>query len=253
MLNINAVLEYVRKNDFTTTQDICAEFGVSESTARRALDKLDVMGKVTRLHGGAMPASVHGLTTEFQMRNALQKKQKIAIAKKAAEHIQDYSTIILMGGTTVCEMCPFIAHKNITVATNSIIVLNGLKYSRSVRLILLGGLYNYQEEEVGGLLGYKGLGTVRADHLFMGTSGFDETYGFSTTNASIELYINCIESSLTTCVLADSTKYMKGGAGLTARLDQVQYLFTDGGLEQRAKKAIEQKGVQVIIADEEGR
>lgn len=249
MLDLNKVIDLVRKTDFTTTQDICAQFGVSESTARRALDKLAVMGKVTRLHGGAMPASIHGLTTEFQTRNALFKEQKIAIAKEAAGYINDFSTVILMGGTTVCEMCKFIERMNITVVTNSILVLNGLKYSRSVRLILLGGLYNYQEEEVGGLLAYKGLGTIRADHLFMGTSGFDEIYGFSTTNASIELYMNCIESSVTTCVLADSSKYMKGGAGVTARLDQVSYLFTDKGLDPRAREAIKAQGVNVVISD----
>ncbi|MDR1620205.1 MAG: DeoR/GlpR family DNA-binding transcription regulator [Clostridiales bacterium] len=248
MIDLNKLMDFIRSNDYTTTRELCAQFGISESTARRALDKLVIMGKVTRLHGGAMPASVHGLTTEFQMRNAMNKEQKISIARTAAQHIQPYSTVILMGGTTVCEMCAFIDHMNITVVTNSILVLNGLKYSRNVRLILLGGLYNYQEEEVGGLLMGGALGDIHADQLFTCASGFDEIYGISTTNASIELYHSCIEASTMTCVLADSSKYMKGGAGITARLDQVQYIFTDNRLDERAKAALECRGVRVVIA-----
>ncbi len=249
MVDRNSVLKFIKKNDFTTTQQLCAEFGISESTARRVLDQLDSLGQITRLHGGAMPVSVTGQATEFQMRNSLFKQQKIAIAKMAAGIIEDYSTVILLGGTTVCELCPFIENRTITVITNSILVLNGLKYSRNVRLILLGGLYNYQEEEVGGLLANKGLSTVRADHLFMGASGFDERYGFSTTNAAVDLYMNCIETSVTTSVLADSSKYMKGGAAVTASLEQVQYLFTDSGLDLRARKAMEEKNISVMIAD----
>lgn len=250
MVDKTKILDFIKKNDFTTTQQICMEFGVSESTARRVLGSLSEAGKITRLHGGAMPASVNGLTTEFQIRNAINKEQKIAIAKAASGIIHDYSTVILMGGTTVCEMCQFIQDKNITVVTNSMLVLNGLKYSRNVRLILLGGLYNYQEEEVGGLLANKGLNSMRADYLFMGTSGFDEKYGFSTTNAAVDLYINCIETSVNTCVLADSSKYMKGGATITARLDQVNYLFTDSGLDMHAREAMAAQNIKVVVAEE---
>jgi len=248
MVSINQILDFVRKNDFTTTQAICLEFGVSESTARRALDKLALMGKVTRVHGGAMLASVDGVATEYQIRSALNKSQKIAIAKKASEYIKDFSTVFLMGGTTVCEMCQFVEKKNITVVTNSLVVLNGLRHSRNVRVILLGGVYNYQEEEVGGLLSNKGLHTIRADHLFMGSSGFDEKYGISSTNAAVDLYMNCIESSVVTCVLADSSKYMKGGAVVLAQPDQVHYLFTDDGLDINAREALEKQNITVVIA-----
>ena len=250
MVDKTKILNFIRKNDFTTTQQICMEFGVSESTARRVLDNLSETGQITRLHGGAMPAAINGFTTEFQIRNAVNKDKKIAISKAASEIIHDYSTIILLGGTTVCEICPFIQDRNITVVTNSMLVLNGLKYSRNVRLILLGGLYNYQEEEVGGLLGNKGLNSMRADYLFMGTSGFDEKYGFSTTNAAVELYIHCIETSVNTCVLADSSKYMKGGAAITARLDQVDYLFTDCGLDLHAREAMAAQNIKVVVANE---
>lgn len=249
MLDKNEVLNFIRKNDFTNTQQLCEQFRVSESTIRRVLDKLDAMGLIARIHGGAMPISSPTKMTEFQQRNRQNKAQKIAIARRAAELVNEHDTIILMGGTTVCEMCPFIENRRITVITNSILVLNGLRYSENVRLIILGGLYNYQEEELSGLMSNQSLSRIRANRMFMGASGFDERFGFAITNASLETYTMCIESSLSACVLADSTKYMGGGTSITAVPKQVEYLITDKGLSSRAVEALEEQGVNVILTE----
>lgn len=246
MLDKQEVLAYIRQNEFANTRQLCEHFQVSESTVRRLLDKLDAAGLVTRIHGGAMPVSDPNKMTEFQLRNRQNKAQKIAIAREAAKLINEHDTVILMGGTTVCEMCPFIEHRRITVITNSILVLNGLRYSQNVRLVMLGGLYNYQEEEIGGLMRNQELGRMRANRMFMGSSGFDEHFGFAITNASVDMYTSCIESSLSVCVLADSSKYMSGGAVISARPDQVEYLITDNGLDTRTRGAMEESGVKVI-------
>ncbi len=250
MLDKNEVLSFIRQSDFTNTQQLCERFQVSESTVRRVLDKLDMAGQITRIHGGAMPVSNPAQMTEFQQRNRQNKAQKIAIARAAAELIHEHDTVILMGGTTVCEMCPFIEKRRITVITNSILVLNGLRHSQNVRLIMLGGLYNYQEEELGGLMNNHGLERMRANRMFMGSAGFDERFGFAITNASLEMYTTCIASSLSTCVLADSTKYMSGGTSVAATPEQVEYLITDAGLDRRAKEAMEAQSVKVILADQ---
>lgn len=248
-INRNEVLSFIQMRDYTSTLQICNQFGVSESTARRILEKLDEAGQITRVHGGAMPISNPNRLTEFQIRNKENKPQKIAIAKAASQIIREHDTIIIMGGTTTCEMCQFISHMKLTVLTNSILVLNGLRYSPNIRIIMLGGLYNYQEEELGGLMDEQNLLRMRADHMFMGASGFDERFGFTTFNASVTLYTNCINSSICTSVLADSSKYMRGGASITATFDQVDYLFTDSNLELRAKQALEEQNLKVILAE----
>ena len=140
MIDRNEVLDYIRQSNFVSTQSLCEHFQVSESTIRRVLEKLEENCQITRIHGGAMSIADFGQMTDFQMRNRLNKAQKVAIAKKATSLIKKHDTIILMGGTTVCEMCPFIEHMNVTVVTNSILVLNSLRYSTTIQLIILGGL-----------------------------------------------------------------------------------------------------------------
>lgn len=246
MLDRRLLLEYIGKNDFTSTKELCDKFQVSESTIRRALDRLEQSNAITRVHGGAMAAAIPEKITDFQRRNRENKDKKILIAKKAAEMVHNHDTIILMGGTTVCEMCPFIHNKQITVITNSILVLNGLKNSESVRLVMLGGLYNHNEEELGGMLHNSELSQMRAAKVFMGTSGFDERFGFSISDASTDMYQSCIDSSMDVVVLSDSSKYMQGGALIAASLEQVNYLITDDGLSEAAKAAMEVHGVDVI-------
>ena len=249
MLDKRDVLEYIQNNDYANTRTLCERFQVSESTMRRVLDRLDSAGYITRVHGGAMAVTNPNRMTEFQKRNRENKQVKIAIAREAAKLINEHDTIILMGGTTVCEMCPFIEMKHVTVITNSILVLNGLRYSENVRLIMLGGLYNYQEEEIGGLMHNQEMARMRANRLFMGTSGFDERFGFAITNASLEMYTHCVECSMSTCVLADSSKYMSGGAVIAATPEQVDYLITDRNLPSRAQQDMQASGIKIIFAD----
>lgn len=249
MMRKEEVLGFIRQNDFASTQQLCERFQVSESTIRRMLDKLDAAGLITRVHGGAMPIATTTRLTEYQVQSRENKEEKIAIAKAAAELIHDHDTVILMGGTTVFEMCPFIENRCITVITNSIPVFNGLRYSHKIRLIMLSGLYNIQEEEVGGLLDNTGLDRMRANWMFMGASGFDERFGFALSNAPNDIYSQCMNSSLNVCVMADSSKYMRGGTTVAATPDQVEVLITDKGLNPKAKKALEELGTRVILVD----
>ena len=250
MIDRDDVLSFIRQADFVSTQQLCQRFGVSESTIRRMLEKLDGAGLITRVHGGAMPMATTRLT-EYQVRSQQSKQQKVAIAKAAADLIHEHDTVILVGGTTVFEMCPFIEHRCITVITNSVPVFNSLRHSETIRLVMLSGLYSMQEDEVGGLLDNTSLERMRANWMFMGTSGFDERFGFAQTNAPVETYEQCIQSSLNLCVMADSSKYMRGGTTVAAAPSQVDVLITDKGLPQKARKALEEQGIRVILADNE--
>lgn len=251
MIDRNEVLDYIRQSNFVSTQLLCEHFQVSESTIRRVLEKLEENCQITRIHGGAMSVADFGQMTDFQMRNRINKAQKVAIAKKATSLIKKHDTIILMGGTTVCEMCPFIEHMNVTVVTNSILVLNSLRYSTTIQLIILGGLYNYREEESSGLIYNTGLERLKTDFMFMGAAGFDERFGFTITNASADIYEHCMSCSKEVSVLADSSKYrsMQGGATITATPEQVHYLFTDPALDPGAKTALESMGIQIVLSE----
>lgn len=57
-----------------------------------------------------------------------------------------------------------------------------------------------------------------------------------------------IECAQVVTVLADSTKFGRRGLGKVCNLDQVHYVVTDDKVHPGAVKALEEKGIKVVIA-----
>lgn len=249
MTDKNQILEYINERTMISVQDVCSCFDISESTARRIIKKLADNDQIVRIHGGAYSKN-RIQQSNISRRFNCNKEAKEAIAKLAAGIILDNSTIIMLGGTTVCTFSKYIKHLNLTVITNSLLILNELKHNKNIKIILLGGLYNNEELEAGGMLTNIGLRYLHADYLLMSTSYFNEKFGFITEDIdTIELYLSCLEASNKCCVLADSSKYKLKGSTVTARPGNIQYLFSDSGLDKKVVRKFRELGVQVFIAD----
>ncbi len=249
MLKDQLVLDYIKTSRSATIADLCRHFSASESTVRRVLKRLETDGLLTRFRGGAY--LLPGLQNDTSVMHRFQENtdKKNLIGKAAAGLVSDDSTIILLGGSTVYSMCRFLKKKKITVITNSLLVLNELHTEKNIRIILLGGTVNPEEEEVYGPLTSSSIQFVRADYVFMSTTGFNEQQGLITKDMeSIELYRSCMQTSNSSVCLADSTKYGGAGAGITASLEETNILITDDELPASVADSIRDKGVRVIIA-----
>lgn len=249
MLKDQLVLEYIKSSSFATINDLCNRFSISESTARRSLKRLETEGLLSRFHGGAYALNAWQTVTPVFKRFQENNQKKNAIGKAAASLVSDDSTIILLGGSTIYSMCRFLKNKKLTVITNSLLVLSELWQEPSIQIILLGGTVIPEEEEVCGPLTNSSIQLVRADYVFMSTTSFNAQQGLLTKDlVSIELYRACMETSIKSVCLADSTKYDGTGAGITASMDEIDILITDCGLSKLAADSIRNQNVQVIIA-----
>lgn len=246
MVNRKTILRYINEKQHVTIEQMCQDLSISESTARRSIVELEGKGKIKRFRGGAYILHDDAKTLVTTRQN-INEENKVKIAKRAAMLVKENSTVILLSGSTVGFICRHVKKKNVTVITNSLVVLNELKSFPNIRLIVLGGLYNHEEAEFGGILSNPSLNYLRADRLFMGCSGFDERHGFTNRNYSVELYRACIQACKDVCVLVDSSKYNKGGVSIAAKPEQVKYLISDSGLPEEAVEAFKSRGMSVII------
>ena len=242
----NAILSLIDQRKHVSIAELCDGLGISESTARRALAQLEKIGKCKRYHGGAYAVG-QASKTKISARQSSNSSKKLRIARAAAEIIPDNSTCIILSGSTVGGMSRFIKEKQITVITNSLIVFEDLRSHPNIKLIVLGGLYNADEEELGGLIANTNLDYLRADFLFMGASSFDERSGFINRNLSVDLYRSCLKACDTACMLVDSKKYGTGGTSIAARPEQIKYLFTDSDLDPKVVKNFEKRTIKVIL------
>lgn len=240
------VLEMINMKKMVTTGELCELFGYSESTARRTLQRLSDRGMIQRYHGGAMSNKYKVEQEGIQHRFEQQSQEKDRIARHAVEQIRPGSTIVMLGGTTVYKMCKYLQGMKITIITNSMLVFEELKSNPRTNIILLGGRYNYVEEEVRGVLTNTNLKLLRADALFTGATEFHPHIGFMTGDIeSVELYRLCIEAVNRTFVLADSSKLGEGGAAVMAVCQMIDCLITDTGLLDMHVAGFEEQGVKV--------
>jgi len=241
------ICEYIQSRSNVALGDICLSFGVSESTARRALSRLAKEGRIQRYRSAAVALSAK--PTAYDQRLAIYSTEKDQIAKIAADTIKNGSSVILLGGTTVNAMCPYLYGKELTVITNSLTVIDRLKGTPGIQIIMLGGVYNHEEYEFVGNVTAMGLRSIYADSLFIGCVGFSPDIGFMTNHIdTIEFYKLCIKNAKRTTMLADSTKSNSSGIAIFAYAEEIHHLITDDGTAPEVVTAFHDLGVDVSIA-----
>lgn len=114
---LNALLE----KETMTTQELSAKLFVSVPTLRRDLIKLEQLGKVIRIHGGAqlIKKSADEKIPIF-LREQEQNDAKDIMARKAVEFVRDGDIIMLDGSTSAYSIIPYLtSFKNLIVITSS--------------------------------------------------------------------------------------------------------------------------------------
>lgn len=234
------LIEYLNRQGGAKVGELSRALFLSESTIRRALAELETQGLVKRYHGGAALADP-AAQSSIRQRQISYLPEKRAIGQLASTFVQEGMTLLLVGGTTVQAICPYLKRKRLTVITSSLPVMNALAWEEQMQVILLGGVLNPTEMEVRGGLTHLTLERLRADIMFTGTTGLHPIHGLMTDDPNgVETYRTCMRISDEVFVLADHTKCEHyWGTTVVCGLDEVTYLITDSGLSDQARTYFE--------------
>jgi DeoR/GlpR family transcriptional regulator of sugar metabolism len=233
--------------------ELSAQFGVSEVSIRRDLERLEQLGMLKRVHGGAVlpPASSGGIPGASSTAKVSPAKERIGRA--AAQLIQPGDRLIMDSGTTVLQVARAISGDlltsgNLTVITSSLPVIYELGAWKSIHLLLLGGIYLPEWQVTVGPQTISSLATLHADKLFLGADGMTLSHGVTTANVlEAEVDRAMIKAADEVILVADSSKI--GGIGLTTilPLDRVQKLITDEGAPATFISTLRDSGMEVIL------
>ncbi len=124
---------------FASLPDLAGELQVSESTIRRDLEQLEEQGSATRIHGGVLYAGQSPKLPHFEARQPAKWAEKRAIARRAAELVEDGDTVLLDGGTTTYEVARLLIGRPLHLVTNSLPVANLLASDTASDLVMIGG------------------------------------------------------------------------------------------------------------------
>lgn len=132
------ILSMLTANQQVSATDLSDMLGVSRETVRRDLLDLERIGKVSRVHGGAILPDARS-EDPFRQRMETHLRAKSEIAKKAVSLIQPGETIMVDAGSTTAVFArELLKVPGISVITNSLDVATTLQ-AAGLDVVLLGG------------------------------------------------------------------------------------------------------------------
>ncbi len=235
--------------DFLDLETLCRELDASESSVRRDLDILENEKALRRVYGGAVPTQPPGdHAFDYDEARTSLRDEKNRIAKVTAGLIEDGQTVILDGGSTVAAVARELASKALHIITNSLPIAESLEAVRNIELTLTGGYLDPRIRVMLGPFCEQMLGALRADVLIMGIGSVTEA-GFSNNNTLVVgSEQKMIEIAGKVIIVADHTKFGRGGLFPVAPLSAADIVVSDRDLASEFVDLLRASGVEVLLA-----
>lgn len=239
--------DLIRQSGVIRVEALCRQLGVSPATVRRDLDQLEKSGAIRRVHGGAVSVESRLDEPLFDNKTSIAAKEKHRIASAALDFIATGDTIYLDGGSTVLELARLLRERtNITVVTNSLRAASELA-GRGPRLIVIGGELRRLSQTVVGPMTRLVLQELHLDKAFMGTIGVSLKEGMTTTDPGEAFTKECVMNQAQQVILlADSSKAGKVSFARAGKLDRVNVLITDKGVDKQFAAELNKQGIKLI-------
>jgi DeoR/GlpR family transcriptional regulator of sugar metabolism len=246
------IQEYLAASKIISSAELCDMLDVSEATIRRDLEWLEDEGVLTRTHGGAILNQRIQLEPEYQQRANRYPEEKRLIGSAAAGLIEDGDIVFINSGTTTTQLIHQIrGGADITVITNNLSAALEIG-DPGFELMLLGGVFQPKSNSVAGGYAIRNLGQVYASKAFIAVDGITLKYGF-TVPSSAEAEVTRLMLERTrgpVSVISDHSKWGVVSNFEVAKIEDVQRIITDEGLEPLARGALTARSVEVVIASE---
>lgn len=179
----NFIIKQINLHNKVLSSDLSEKLKVSEDTIRRDLLELADVGKLLKVHGGALSKSYH---FSYNGSDIYAIEAKKVVAAKAAKLIKDGMNILTGGGTTVIEMVKNILPGiKVTVFTISPLVALELADHPNVQVMLIGGQFSKNAQIAIGSQVTNYLSEIRTDLCFLGTNGISIDHGISDSDMEV--------------------------------------------------------------------
>ena len=243
------IRRFVEERQRVTIAEICQQFKISEATARRDLDALVAKNQLRRVHGGAIPSAAPIAENHTNQRAKEQAEEKHRIGIAAARLVADGDTVFLGGGSTVLEVARnLLTRRNLTVITNSLLVINLLSEIPEITLVCPGGMLRHGENSFIGHLTEQTLSELRADRVIIGVRSIDPAHGVTNDHLHETLTDRAIlRIGREVIIVADHTKCGSVSASFVAPVKSIHTLVTDTETTPEFIQALADQGVQVLV------
>lgn len=243
------ILKLVEQAGAARVAALAGKFGVTEETIRRDLTMLESDGRVTRSHGGAVPAQSERHEVAHHRREIINKEEKNLIAEEALTRIEPGDTILMDASSSSLFLARLLPDRPLTVVTNSLLAVQALADHEAPRILCVGGSFNPLTMSFAGPLAEKCLKEYHVNKCFFSCRGVDIERGLTDpSEASARIKQQMLSIADQRILLADHSKFSVRALAVFAGLSAVTEIITDAGIEPGCCEAIRQFGVKVSVA-----
>lgn len=244
------ILAWLQEEGSARVRTLAEAFDVSEVTVRQDLEKLEADGFIVREHGGAFLKSVTQQVRAMALQHAENMDAKRAIGRAAATLVGDGETIILDSGSTTTEVAAQLpGRRDMTVITNALNIALMLGAQPGFDVHMSGGHFKAPTLSLSGDRSADYFRGLFAQTLFLATAAVDLRTGLTYPALSdIPVKRAMIEAAERVVLVADSSKIGRRSFTALGGIELVDVLVTDAGIAAADRSAIEQAGVEVMVA-----
>lgn len=222
------ILSIVNEKKAVSVIELTQMLQASESTIRRDLNQLHAMGKLEKVHGGAVAntesESLVG-ENELSVKYQLNMEEKIKIARYAASLIVKDDFVYLDSGTTTELMIDFLAERDVVYITNGLSIARKLSYNQFKTYVVAGRVRGITEAIVG-TEAEESLAKYHFTKGFFGTNGIAKE-GYTTPNideAKTKSY--ALHKCKSCFMVADPSKFEKISPVCFGKLQEATIITT---------------------------
>lgn len=236
------LVDRLRLDGRIVAKDIAAELGLSEDSIRRDLRELDAAGLLTRVYGGALPASP--AVVDYASRVGVVPDSKRRVADAAVALIRPGATVILDGGTTTLAMVDAIPMTlECTIITHSPTIASAL-LGHTADVFLIGGTIFKHSAVACGATAVEAANRITADLFFLGVTGVHATAGLTTGDADEAAMKRVLASrAAETYVLASEEKIGAASRYTVLSFDEIAGVIADPSDASEALAELQAAGV----------
>jgi len=249
------ILERIQRDGGASVRELARDYGVSAITVHRDLGRLAADGLIERVHGGARPtvgrATRIEVATDWAKRLEQAVPEKEAIADRAAQFVEDGSTVFVDSSSTSLALARHLERRPpraLTLVTNSPAIAFELQ-AQPIHVIVTPGEVDQTLRMIGGRWAVEFLAGLNIETAFVSAGGVTLEQGLTTTRRSLADTLHAaMASSKRTFALIDSTKFGLSALLSIARLDELDAVIVDDGLPHETIDAYVAAGVNLIVA-----
>lgn len=246
------IIEELKEVKVIKAAELAEKYKVGVETIRRDFDVLEKLGSLKKIYGGAvLPEKEKHEVKEFDYNTRMSSEilEKMEIAKKAVDFVEEKDTIFLNDSSTNIYLAKELKGriKNLTVITNSLTIASELSEIKDFSIILAGGFLDNEEKAFFGAVSENIISQFIVNKAFLSVSSISLQDGLTDFPLKeVDIQKAMIKYSKELIILANSQKFETSALIKVCDLKNIKAVITDSKLDKNIYENYKENGIKIV-------